>query len=493
VPRKAPVVIILALLAIAVAAAAIGSVVNGEEPVVPVPPQEIPAPPGQAGEDAEPIADPFAYDPGSRKEFESRAAAGNAHGLYAFSPGGAIATAERVAGWRRQVDAAADAADIDPELVEALVFLESAGREDAMAGDVEGAVGLTQILAETGSNLLGMRVDSELSKRYARRIRRALRRGDLPEVQRLRAARAQVDERFDPAKALAGTARYLVMAKERFDGSDQLALVSYHMGMGNLEGVLAAYGGGARVPYAQVYFDSSPLRHPGAHARLTSLGDDSANYLWKLLAARDIMRLYRTDLDQLRELERLHGNKNSAEEVLHPEPETPTFATTEALRAAWDAGDIRAFPDDPARTGLRLDRRMGELAPAADVRLYRGLRPEALALALYVGAQVRALAREPQTALTVTSTVRTREYQQRLVRRNREATRNFSLHTTGWTFDIARRYGSRRQAQAFQFVLDRLRSLNLIAWVREPGAIHVTASRDAAALEPLLERIAGNP
>jgi hypothetical protein len=29
---------------------------------------------------------------------------------------------------------------------------------------------------------------------------------------------------------------------------------------------------------------------------------------------------------------------------------------------------------------------------------------------------------------------------------------------------------------AFQYMLDRLQSLNLIAWVREPGAIHITTS-----------------
>ena len=65
------------------------------------------------------------------------------------------------------------------------------------------------------------------------------------------------------------------------------------------------------------------------------------------------------------------------------------------------------------------------------------------------------------------------------MRRNREATRNYSLHTTGWAFDIARRYRSRRQALAFQFVLDRLQVLDAIAWVREPDAIHITVSRDA--------------
>ena len=40
------------------------------------------------------------------------------------------------------------------------MFLESAGRPDAAADPkLEGAVGLTQILAETGRNLLGMTVD----------------------------------------------------------------------------------------------------------------------------------------------------------------------------------------------------------------------------------------------------------------------------------------------------------------------------------------------
>jgi hypothetical protein len=150
-----------------------------------------------------------------------------------------------------------------------------------------------------------------------------------------------------------------------------------------------------------------------------------------------------------------------------------------------------AFPQDPAATGLRLDRRMGELAGRLDRSrtLYRGLRPEAMALALYVGASVRAMSGDPASALTVTSTVRDDAYQRLLVRRNAEATRNYSLHTTGWAFDVARRYSSRRQALAFQFVLDRLRSLNLIAWVREPAAIHITAATDAGRLDPLLDRI----
>ena len=47
--------------------------------------------------------------------------------------------------------------------------------------------------------------------------------------------------------------------------------------------------------YAQVYFDSTPARHPAVQRRLAAFGDDSSNYLWKLYAAREIMRLHRED------------------------------------------------------------------------------------------------------------------------------------------------------------------------------------------------------
>jgi hypothetical protein len=446
----------------------------------------VPTPPGEQ-DGGQPIPDPFAYDPDDEDELVRRAAAGTSHILYVRSPGGAAATAERVARWRPQVEDAARAADVAPDMLEALVFLESAGREDAMAGDTEGAVGLTQILAETGQNLLGMQVDVEQSARLTRKIGRAIEQGRATRVQELQRERRAVDDRYDPVKALAGTARYLTIAQEEL-GRDDLAFVSYHMGIGNLQGVLAAYGED-QPSYARVYFDATPQRHADVQRKLAAFGDDSSTYLWKLYAAREIMRLHREDPDELARLQALQTAKNSAEEVLHPLDRTPRFDTPVQLKAAWDDDKIRALPNDPALTGLARDGRMGELAEriGAPRGLYRGLRPEALAMALYIGAQVREFSGE--SPLIVTSTVRDVAYQQELMRRNRQATRNFSLHTTGWSFDIARIYESRRQALAFQFVLDRLQVLNAIAWVREPGAIHVTVSADARSLLPLLERL----
>ena len=87
-----------------------------------------------------------------------------------------------------------------------------------------------------------------------------------------------------------------------------------------------------------------------------------------------------------------------------------------------------------------------------------------------------------ERALKVTSSVRDREYQETLIGVNGEATTEYSLHTTGFSFDIQRDYESDGQAAAFQFVLDRMRALGLLDYAYEPAAIHVTVSDNAAAL-----------
>jgi hypothetical protein len=109
---------------------------------------------------------------------------------------------------------------------------------------------------------------------------------------------------------------------------------------------------------------------------------------------------------------------------------------------------VRALPGDPARTGLQ--------APAG-----AKLRAQALALALYAGAQVKAISGAPSLRITGAG---------------------------GARFDVARRYASRAQALAFQYVLDRLRVLGVIRWWRDAQKIHITVSKEAAALEPLLHR-----
>jgi len=443
-------------------------------------------------------ADPLAWDESQAEELERRAAFGLSHPLYERSPGGVFASAERTASFRDLVEDAVDGTGFDADLVEAIVFLESGGRPDVIAGDDPvAASGLTQILAETGLNFLGMRVDLEESRRLTGRIAAAERRGDDEAADRLRAQRRAIDARFVPEQALAGTIRYLTTARERL-ARDDLAVVSYHMGIGNLTNVLRLYTGAGDdvevadlvadegLSWVRVFFDTAPDRNPAAHELLARLGDDSPTYYWRVLAAEEIMRLYRDDPERLEELDLLHGAKASAEEVLHPPAETTRYADSVDLVRAWAEHELHEVPNRRA-LGLAVDPQLGELAEELDrpLNLYRGLRAEALAVLTYIGARVRDLSGATRP-LRVTSAVRDDAYQELLRDGNPEATDGYSLHTTGYAFDIRRRYESGAQAQAFQFLLDDLTARGLIAWVREPGAIHVTVAREATTLVPVL-------
>jgi hypothetical protein len=360
--------------------------------------------------------DPWAYEPDREDEFEARAAAGHSHVVYVKSPDGVVESARRVDRWRDEIEDAAGEAGVDPSLIEGMVLLESAGRPDARASDdLEGAVGLTQILAETATGLLGMEVDVRRSERLTRKLGRA--RGPR-QAARIRAHRARVDERFDPSKSLAGTGRYLKLAMDEL-GREDLAVVSYHMGIGNLQQVLGAYGEDD-ASYAQLYFDVSPDRHPRTYRILTGLGDDSKTYLWRVLASSEIMRLYREDRGRLSRLARLQGAAASGELVLHP----------------------------PGRS------------EASEGRL----QPEASALLAYIRHGVREIS-GVRAPLRVTRTVRAS-----------------GIHATGFAFDVRRRYRNGAQAEAFQYMLDRLQALNLIAWSRDARVIHITASREGAEL-----------
>ncbi len=445
--------------------------------------------------------DPLAFTTGRAAKFEQAAAFGLSHALYTKSPGGVVATARRVESFRALIGTVAAGGPVPADMLEALVFLESAGRPEVIAGDdPAGAAGLTQILAETGRDLLGMHVDLAASRTLTRAIDAALAHGNSRRAALLRARRRQVDTRFDPRQALTGAVRYLSLAKAHFGRSD-LAVVSYHMGMGNLEQVLRAYVGGTssapiatlvrqhRLSWAEVYFDSSPVRHAAAWRLLNQFSDDSQTYYWRILAALQIIVLYRHQHATLVELARLHDHRSSADEVLHPPRSTTSFSSPSGLVQAWAKGLIQPLPDQPRRLHFRLATSIGQLAHrvGAQPTLYKALRPEALALLVYLADQVQQLSRA-STPLIVTSAVSDGSYQRLLATTNDGAAD--PLQTTGYSFSIGRRYSTRAQAEAFQYELDRIQALDLIAWSRTQTTIEVTVASQARTLIPtMLKRV----
>jgi hypothetical protein len=361
-----------------------------------------------------------------------------------------------------------------------------------------------------------MRVDLPRSRRIAPRLARerrlataarraSTRRRARREVATLLALRPAVDERYDPVKALDAAARYLKFAEGKL-GRPDLAAASYHMGVGNLQDVIAAYvrprpltGSTPRtverygITYARLFFDTSPIRNPMAYRKLTSLGDDSRHYLFRLDAADEIMRLHDAKSDRLTRLVELQTAKASGENLLRPPDRYPPYETGRDLRKAYAKDELIALPDDPRRLGFKVDRGMGSLARRIHERraLFRGLRPEALATLLYVTTEVRRIA--GGSRLLVTSTVRDQRYQDALVGVNSQATREFSLHTTGFAIDVSRKFRSTAEERAFVAVLERLRAHNVIDFVYEPGAIHFTVGPEGKRLLPFAERLLGKP
>ena len=178
------------------------------------------------------------------------------------------------------------------------------------------------------------------------------------------------------------------LARDRFERED-MAFVSYHMGMGNLESVLRAYGADA-APYTQVYFDSTPVRHAAAYG-----GSPRSATTPRTTGGSSARRADHGAEPRGRGQARPAGGAADRQGVgrggAAPAGSTPRFTTPASCGRPGTTAD-RRVPGGRARDRAARDRRMGELAERIDQRrLYRGLRPEALATALYIGAQVRAL------------------------------------------------------------------------------------------------------
>jgi hypothetical protein len=116
----------------------------------------------------------------------------------------------------------------------------------------------------------------------------------------------------------------------------------------------------------------------------------------------------------------------------------------------------------------------------------RTLRPEAAAVLRYLGLGVAAIART--APLTVIAATRTTSDEATSGEGGAGVEASPSLHTTGFAFDISRHYRSPAQAAAFQFWLDRLSALDVIAWARRSDAIHIAVGPRA---EPLVAPLLG--
>ena len=296
--------------------------------------------------------DPLHFEPGRTQEYEQAAAFGLSHVLFEKSPGGVLRAAQRTARFRDIVDSAVSGSGIDPDIVEAIVLLESAGRQDVIAGDdPENAAGLTQILAETATNFLGMQVDLEASRRLTRLMDAggpSRRRGrscsiSLRATRRGRALRSGAGARRHralPDRSEEGLRHATTSPSSRTTWASAISPTSCARTPGANEDPIDSVVRDADIDYARLYFDSSPIVHRAAWEQLASFGDDSQTYYWRVLGALGIMHLFRNDPGRLERLAGLHDHLPSAELVLHPPAQPRALRrrrTARGCRRAWRA------------------------------------------------------------------------------------------------------------------------------------------------------------
>ena len=116
------------------------------------------------------------------------------------------------------------------------------------------------------------------------------------------------------------------------------------------------------------------------------------------------------------------------------------------------------------------------LAPLTDNPSdYLVLRPRAARFLAYLSAKVYELSGE-ERPLALTRAAYDDEAATKLTPHDPGAAVDADMHSTGFAFDIRRRYGSGGQAAAFQWTLERLETLGLIAWTRGRSVIHVVVA-----------------
>jgi hypothetical protein len=332
------------------------------------------------------------------------------------------------------------------------------------------------------------------------------------QIRQLEAKRRVVDERYDPAKAIAAQTRYVVRLARRY-GTLDWAFQAYHGGEGGVQRTVSSYlgrsypqfasagaairgelphrGGSQRVrpmlDFEDLYFGTTPRSHPEAFSYLYGRSDHHRYYWWKILMAERAIALYRDDPEEfLRQWRALRPGQRM-EVAWYPNAEELSFDTVADLKQGYESGDLVRLPADLKRHGLAA----GNVAPmdAANAYHYKGLRPAAMGTLLRVAELYRK--HGGGAPLGIHSLVHTTNYTRLLearypppwVRNPPEdpADLHIDLHATGYCFDLERP-SSAWNRKVLEYALGHLADRGRIYWVDEtiygPRRYHVCPSPD---------------
>ncbi len=420
--------------------------------------------------------------------------------FYLLRENGAVEGAKKVIGpiYKEAISGASRKYGIESEILEAHVFLESQGSEQAKSPT--GPKGPGQFTALTAANLWDVK-DGKYLLRYKgqekdvaanRRRKRHIRPDEIIE-----------DNREDPVLAVYAEAK-LLREERDFFGRQDFASAAYHSSRDKIREWVKMYlaplpvvNGGKvdiekyNLTYDKLYFGATPYKNPGTYKMFRDLMavDFGANYWYKILCARDVLSLLRKSplaFEALAQKQRYNGQRAANRMWTFYGPDDEKLVTLDDLRAKLEGGELVTIPDDP-RFGFKLRLEGSDSIGALDKEnreYYIATKKETAGALLFIAQEVSKLRAGRKTLpLEVTSVTRTVDYQEKLTKVNPVATKKaVSFHVLGLAFDITKNGMSLDDQRDIQFILDELDSTGFISWVPENAAYHVVVAPSPEAI-----------
>ncbi len=389
------------------------------------------------------------------------------------------------------IHSSAARAGFPPEVLEAIVYVESWG--EARAESPAGPRGIMQISAAT-ARAMGLRV--VVATRYKVTRERVLvpRKGRKPRYKTITHKTPYVvtvrDDRLSPERAVPAAARYLASMVQKFGGLDW-AIFAYHCGQGCVAEMLDLTRQARGIPRDEVtvprmFFSANPAWNRELYEAIQQqmLRDYSPTYYFRILRAEQLLSLYRRDTDAFMNLAQEYRSDFQATGraphrlAVWLKRDDLIFHTCDDIRADNGRHLVKAI-ERPDYLGYRL--RVSPDSPA-DLEYFSQASPAALGTLTYIAFETRRLFNELNPRgerfqpLEVTSLVEPEDYARRLT--GREAL----SHSSGQVFDIDYSGLPPAELECLRFVLSDLGWEGYLGFVEEGrDNLHIgcsPASRD---------------
>jgi len=378
------------------------------------------------------------------------------------------------------IDRAAEANNLDPMVLAAMIFIESYG--DPLAKSPTGPAGIAQ-MTKASAKEMGLTTDRKIrvgtrTVTRTRMIGKGKNRHKVVETKEQPVFQT-IDERYDPELAVMAMARRISNRRAWLGGKLDFAIAEYHMGAGRIAKLLSAYFG-RKIPvdkmatvmreselsYADLFWTNTPYYRADVYKEIEALNrvDFSPTYYFRVQQAMRLLTLYKQSAADYAKL--AHSYQGGFGRAVLPDWQWSfvtekdaaqlTLQTTRDLDAALGQRIVK-LPPVASSFGVRVQKDTVETFVAAE--------RSTIGCLLFVARELEQLEGKKFKGVQTSSLVKVLNDSASHADAKKNATpdNDQSMHALGWAFDVPRKGLSKEQMRDLNFILNDLRYAGLLA------------------------------